>query len=175
MSGLLSIPRMLLAVKRANCDSVMSYNLCVVVPSLFLRMDASFVRFVISWLLLVLLLPMMIRFTGFFVVLALHMPIFPPTSLIRSLCLCLMTFFARSRAMLFFTPLLRNQWLLRLLPSMLEISLALSVLVISLRQPRLLIAEILVVVPVVAIATVATMVVLVVMVPLFLAVKFVVR
>src|ERR1044072_309401 len=114
---------------------------------------------------------MMIRFTGFFVVLALLMPIFPPASLIKYLYLFLLSFFARSRAMLFFRPLLRNQHLLRLQLSMLVTSLAFPVLVISLHPTRMLIARILVVVPVVeivAIVTVTTMVVLVVVVPLFL-------
>src|ERR1044072_2830659 len=127
---------MLLVARPGNCVSVMSFNLCVVVPSQFLSMDASSVQFVIIWLFLVLRLPMMIRFTGFFVVLALHMPIFPPASLIRYLCLFLVTFFARSRAMLFFMPLLRNRCLLRLLHSMRVTSLVLPVLGISLHQIR---------------------------------------
>src|ERR1044072_7849673 len=169
---------MLLVARPGNCVSVMSFNLCVVVPSPFLSMDASSVQFVIIWQLLVLRLQMMIRFTGFFVVLALHMPIFPPASLIRYLCLFLLTSFARSRVMLFFRLLLRNPCLLRLLPSMLVTSLVLPVLGISLHPTRILVATILVVVPVmeiVAIVTVVTMVVLVAVVPLFLAVRFVVR
>src|ERR1044072_8795347 len=169
---------MLLVARPGNCVSVMSFNLCVVVPSPFLSIDTSSVQFVISWQLLVLRLQMMIRFSVFFVVLAVHMPIFPPASLIRYLCLFLLTFFARSRFMLFFRPLLRNQCLLRLLPSMLVTSLVLPMLGTSLPHTRMLVATILVIVPVVAIVaivTVATMVVLVAVVPLFLAVRFVVR
>lgn len=57
----------------------------------------NFAPFVISFLLLVHLLLMMIKFTGFFVVLAPFVQIFSWASLIRYPCLYLMIFFVRLR------------------------------------------------------------------------------